>query len=64
MDRSVTKKSTFGDIYKLKLHESTYVLNFEVTRVPNGFLYRRWNSEKQVYNDIDVFIPTKKRLPK
>ena len=45
-------------LYKMRLHEVIYTDNFEITRVPGGWIYARLNYENErVENSLSCFVP-------
>lgn len=46
------------DIYKLQIHESCNIApDIGVTKVPEGWIYRFWNYEKDQYENVGTFVP-------
>jgi hypothetical protein len=43
------------DIYQMKLHESFCIGYNDITRVPGGWIYTKFNEEYQI--ESSVFVP-------
>ena len=44
-------------IYELKLHENLQLEDYQITRVPGGWIYRYWDYDKREYYPSATFVP-------